>query len=116
MEEERDIVVFGDDEGNEFELEIIDYFDYEDEEYAVLVDAEPEGMDEPDYQEEVFIMKVIVDGEIEEFVPADEDKMEALIAIVEQRLAEGCDCDCEGVCPEDCPPTCDCGCQDAIDD
>ena len=27
MEEERDLVVFSDDEGNEFELEIVDYFD-----------------------------------------------------------------------------------------
>jgi uncharacterized protein YrzB (UPF0473 family) len=38
MEEERDLVVFSDDDGNEFELEIVDYFDYEDQEYAVLVD------------------------------------------------------------------------------
>ena len=40
MEEERDLVVFSDDEGNEFELEIVDYFDYEGQEYAVLVDPE----------------------------------------------------------------------------
>jgi len=102
MEEERDIVVFADDEGNEFELEIVDYFDYEEQEYAVLVDAEPEDVDDPDYQEEVFIMKVLLDGDTEEFVPADEDKMDALIQIVEQRFAvcdcadcadaEGCDC------------------------
>ncbi len=42
MEEERDIVVFSDDDGNEFELEVIDYFDYEDQEYAVLADPLPE--------------------------------------------------------------------------
>ena len=40
MEEERDLVVFSDDEGNEFELEIVDYFDHEGQEYAVLVDPE----------------------------------------------------------------------------
>ena len=40
MEEQRDLVVFSDDEGNEFELEIVDYFDYEGQEYAVLVDPE----------------------------------------------------------------------------
>ncbi|MGN1068321.1 MAG: DUF1292 domain-containing protein, partial [Christensenellales bacterium] len=40
MEEERDVVVFSDDEGNEFELEVIDYFDHEDQEYAVLMDTE----------------------------------------------------------------------------
>ncbi len=32
MEEERDLVTFTDDEGNEFTLDVIDYFEYEDEE------------------------------------------------------------------------------------
>ena len=103
MEEERDIVVFADDEGDEFELEIIDYFDYEEQEYAVLVDAEGEDAEDPAAQQEVYIMKVIVEGDMEEFVPADEDKMEALIAIVEERFAA---CDCE---EEECPEGCECG-------
>ena len=97
MEEQRDLVVFSDDEGNEFELEIVDYFDHEGQEYAVLVD--PEGDDgcgcgcECDDEEcaeehgsEVYIMKVVVNGEFEEFLPADEDKMEALSKIVEERF------------------------------
>lgn len=40
MEEERDLISFADEEGNEFTLEVIDYFDYEEQEYAVLVDPE----------------------------------------------------------------------------
>ena len=90
MEEERDLVVFSDDDGNEFELEIVDYFDYEDQEYAVLVD--PEGCEcedeacECDHDNEVYIMKVVVDGEFEEFLPADDDKMDELTRIVEARF------------------------------
>ena len=64
MEDERDIVVFSDDDGNEFELEVIDYFDHEDQEYAVLVDpATCEcGEDECDCETEVYIMKVVENG------------------------------------------------------
>ena len=103
MEEERDLVVFSDDEGNEFELEIVDYFDYEGQEYAVLVDPESgcscgcgcECEDEEcgdkeehdhEHGSEVYIMKIVVNGEFEEFLPADEDKMEALSKIVEERF------------------------------
>lgn len=39
MEEmERDFVTFTDDDGNDFELDVIDYFEYEGQEYAVLMD------------------------------------------------------------------------------
>ncbi|MEA5049122.1 MAG: DUF1292 domain-containing protein [Eubacteriales bacterium] len=95
MEEERDLVVFSDDEGNEFELEIVDYFDYEGQEYAVLVDPEcgcgcececGDEACEEEHNTEVYIMKVVVNGEYEEFVPADEDKMSALEKIVEERF------------------------------
>ena len=39
MQDERDIVVFTDDEGNEIELEVMDYFFCEGKEYAVLTDV-----------------------------------------------------------------------------
>ena len=39
MEEERDFVVFTDDDGNEFELDVITYFDHNDKEYAILADC-----------------------------------------------------------------------------
>lgn len=113
MEDERDIVVFSDDDGNEFELEVIDYFDHEDQEYAVLVDpATCEcGEDECDCETEVYIMKVVENGDMEEFLPADEDKMGALSAIVEERLAqmdEECECDCDCDCDNE--SGCGCGC------
>lgn len=114
MEEERDFVVFTDDDGNDFELNIIDYFEYEGDEYAVLTDPAEEL--EEDAEVEVYIMKIEVDEaeEYEEFLPPDEDKMEVLCAIVEQRLSGACgcgeDCDCEEHecgCGE---ADCHCGC------
>ena len=43
MEEmERDFVTFTDDDGNDFELDVIDYFEYEGQEYAVLMDLSEE--------------------------------------------------------------------------
>ena len=125
MEEERDLVVFSNDEGNEFELEIVDYFDYEGQEYAVLVDPESgcscgcgcecddeecEGEHEHEHEHgaEVYIMKIVVNGEYEEFLPADEDKMEALSKIVEERFEEMED--------EECGCGCGCGCEDCEDE
>jgi len=115
MCEERDVVVFTDDEGNEFELEVVDYFEYEEQEYAVLMDTEECDCEDEDcceHETEVYIMKIVVNGEMEEFLPADEDKMEELIKVVEARFEEWeCeDCDCEdGECEHE---GCDCGCHD----
>lgn len=103
--EERDFVVFTDDEGNEFELDVLGYFEYEEQEYAILSDVQEDAEEEF----EVYIMKVVVDGDEEEFLPADDDKMDALAAIAEELLAgEDCDCDCEG---EDCGCGCGCDCE-----
>ena len=104
MEEERDVVVFSDDEGNEFELEVIDYFDHEDQEYAVLMDTEDCDCEdeECEHETEVYIMKVVVNGEMEE-----------LIKIVEDRIAawdeedDECDCGCE-----EHEHDCGCGCKE----
>ena len=104
MEDERDLVTFTDDEGNEFDLEVIDYFEHEGKEYAVLVDAElPE---EPEEDFEVCIMEIIVNEEedIEEFVPVADDKLDELFAIAEKRM-ECWDCEAE---------TCE-GCENADD-
>ncbi|MBQ1821550.1 MAG: DUF1292 domain-containing protein [Clostridia bacterium] len=104
MEDERDLVTFTDEEGNEFDLEVIDYFEHEGKEYAVLVDAElPE---EPEEDFEVCIMEIIVNEEedIEEFVPVADDKLDELFAIAEKRM-ECWDCEAE---------TCE-GCENADD-
>ena len=102
MCDERDVVVFTDDEGKEFELEVVDYFEYEDQEYAVLMDTEEYDCEDEccEHETEVYIMKIVVNGEMEEFLPADEDKMEELIKVVEARFEEW---ECED---------CDCGCHD----
>ncbi|MDR1619980.1 MAG: hypothetical protein LBS18_04890 [Clostridiales bacterium] len=117
MEEERDVVVFSDDDGNEFELDVIDYFEHEGQEYAVLMDLSdlPEEDDEDedyeddededededeDYEDDeddededcdcdeqdVYIMKVVVNGDTEEFLPADDDLLDTLADIVGRRL------------------------------
>ncbi|MBQ1819988.1 MAG: DUF1292 domain-containing protein [Clostridia bacterium] len=98
MEDERDLVTFTDEEGNEFDLEVIDYFEHEGKEYAVLVDAElPE---EPEEDFEVCIMEIVVNEEedMEEFVSVPDDMLDTLFAIAEKRM-ECWDCDaedCEG--------------------
>ncbi len=98
MEDERDLVTFTDEEGNEFDLEVIDYFEHNGKEYAVLVDADlPE---EPEEDVEVCIMETVVNEEedMEEFVPVSDDLLDELWAIAEKRM-ECWDCDaddCEG--------------------
>jgi hypothetical protein len=111
MQDERDIVVFTDDEGNDFELEVMDYFFYNGQEYAVLGDADDEDEEEGSCEacghegescscegedeacdccqdQEVYIMKIVqMDDDMEEFVPVEDDSlMEKLIAIVQRRF------------------------------
>ena len=95
---ERDFIELEDDEGNKFELDVIDYFEHEGQEYAILMDMsalESEEEPEENGEQEVYILKVVEDGDYEEFLPPDEDKMDALIAIAEELLSEGCDCGCD---------------------
>lgn len=112
--EERDFVTFTDDEGNEFELDVVDYFEYEGDEYAVLMDLSEECEDEEceecgEHTHDVYIMKIVTEGDEENFVPADEDKFEALSAIVEARLAAECECGDDECGDDACGCCCDCG-------
>ncbi|MBS5878818.1 MAG: DUF1292 domain-containing protein [Clostridium sp.] len=108
--EERDVVTFTDEEGNEFELDVIEYFEYEGQEYAVLMDLGEDDADEGEDTAEVYIMKIVVDGDTEEFLPADEDKMDALVEIVEELLSEECECEGECACEGECECESGCGC------
>ncbi len=93
MENELDLVVFEDDKGNEITMEVLDYFFYEGEEYALLTDydenseceaCEKESCDECPAQE-VVIMKVVAVGEDEEeFLPVDDELADKLIALVQE--------------------------------
>lgn len=94
MDEERDIVVFENDDGNELTMEVLDYLCYEGKEYALLTElvenAEAcESCDAEDCngcasQREAFIMEVRpVGDDQEEFVPIEEELAEKLIDIFE---------------------------------
>ncbi len=101
MNDELDLVTFSDEEGNEFQMEVWDYFEHEGQEYAILFDLESEQ--DEDAETEVYIMKVTVEGEDEIFLPADDDKMDELTEIVEKMLDEAfCDEDCANCDQADC--------------
>lgn len=95
MEDERDLVVFEDDEGNELTMEVLDYFFYEGKEYAVLANIDDMGCDgceenscaSCDNQRDAFVMEVVPVGEDEEeFIPVDEALADRLIELVENGL------------------------------
>ncbi len=84
MEEERDLVVFEDDAGNELTMEVLDYLSYEGKEYAMLTELVEDEDEDEDAEVEVFIMEVVPVGEDqEEFVPVDDALAEVLIKIFE---------------------------------
>jgi len=101
MNEELDLVTFADEDGNEITMEVLDYFFYEGQEYALLAEAEECDCEEHecheggcecgcgcDDQREAFIMKVVPVGEDEEeFIPVDDEELAAkLIEVVETQL------------------------------
>ena len=99
--DELDLVTFSDEEGNEFQMEVWDYFEHEGQEYAILFDLESEQ--DEDAETEVYIMKVSVECEDEIFLPADEDTMDELTELVEKMLDEAfCDEDCANCEQADC--------------
>ena len=99
MEGELDLVTFTDEDGNEFTMEVLDYFFYEGKEYALLAEVEEDdcecGACDHDGEEcdcgceerEAYIMEVVpVGDDEEEFVPVDEELAERLIEMVENQL------------------------------
>lgn len=84
MDEERDLVVFEDDAGNELTMEVLDYLAYEGKEYALLTEFVEEPDEESEEPLEVFIMEVVpVGDDQEEFVPVDDALADTLIRIFE---------------------------------
>ena len=85
MDEERDLVVFEDDAGNELNMEVLDYLCYEGKEYALLTEyVEDEDEESSEDEIEVMIMEVKPVGEDqEEFVPIDDDLADKIMAIFE---------------------------------
>lgn len=93
--EERDILVFTDEEGQEIQMEILDYFEFDDQLYAMLIEEGNHGHDQEhdhdhDHEEEtdVYIMKVIVEDDTEKFVPVEEEVMDELIEAIQAMYEE----------------------------
>ena len=85
MDEERDLVVFEDDAGDELTMEVLDYLCYEGKEYALLTEyVEDDDEDDDEGEIEVMIMEVVpVGDDQEEFVPIDDDLAEKIMAVFE---------------------------------
>ena len=99
--EERDIVVFVDEDENEIEMEVLDYFYYNGKEFAVLTEVTDQVCECPEGEEctcepaEIMFAKVVpVEGDEEnvEFVPVeDEDLADKLFEIISAEADEGDD-------------------------
>lgn len=105
-------VEFENEDGDTLTLAVVDYFDYEGELYAILVDPEDDGESE---EVSVCVLRVIEHDDSQEFVEPDESKVPQLQAIVERIFDSECDCD---DCGCDCEDGhhhhhhCDCGCDE----
>ncbi len=87
MDNMDDLVIFEDDEGNEYSFTVEDYFFYNGEEYALLADAE----EDEEGNKGCIVCQVVSaeNDEDEEFVPvADEDLAEKLYQIATTRMNE----------------------------
>ena len=85
MDEERDLVVFEDDAGNELTMEVLDYLCYEGKEYVLLTEyVEDDDEGDEDDEIEVMIMEVKpVGDDQEEFLPIEDELAEKIMAIFE---------------------------------
>lgn len=91
MDEEMDIVVFEDEDGNEVEFELLFSFEHQDKEYGVLQPVqEDEEAEEPD---EAYILEITHDENGEEVFTAVPDEMleeltQAVETLLKQELEE----------------------------
>ena len=89
---EEDIIVFEDEEGNEYSYVVVDYMFYNGDEYALLTeaDAEPE---EDATEQECIIYKIVPDEEDGEETESfelveDEDLAQKLVDIFNTKMQE----------------------------
>jgi len=84
MENENKITLF-DDDGNEMNVEILEYFLLDGQEYVMLTDLD---MEVKEAQIDIFLMQVnVLDDEEEEFAPIDADKEDAVYAFAEKLVS-----------------------------
>lgn len=98
MDSEQDLVVFTDEAGEEKTMEVLDYFFYEGQEYAVLTEScedeacaceecDHDGCEHDHEKMDVYLMQVKpVGDDQEEFVPVDDELMDRLIEFVQNEL------------------------------
>lgn len=88
MAEERDnIIVLIDDKGEEFRFEILDVVEYNNNEYAVGLDANVEDDGEEDT---VLIMRIVHANEEEDILEPveDENELKAVFEIFKEHMSE----------------------------
>lgn len=88
---EEDIIVFEDEDGNEYSYEIVDYMFYNGDEYALLTEADAEADD--DNTQECIICKIVTeeeDGEETETfdLVEDEELAAKLVDIFNTKMQE----------------------------
>ena len=92
MDEEMDIVVFEDEDGNEVEFELLFSFEHQGKEYGVLQPVQEEEAE--DDQAEAYILEIAKDENGEEVFTAVPDELleeltQAVETLLEQELEEG---------------------------
>ena len=92
--QERELISYTDDDGNEGTLEVLDYFFYNGEEYAVITvvgeeDEERAHGEDCDCEQDVFFMKVtqLEDDEVE-LEPVDDELADKLLEVVNNQYEE----------------------------
>lgn len=88
VEENDDIVVLTDEEGIEHQFQVVDFFNVEDQEYAILLPLDE--LDSEDEDEEALIFRVEEEDDGNQILVEieDDDEWERAAAEWEQRLAE----------------------------
>ena len=91
---EKDLIELTGEDGGTYTFEVVDYFFYNGEEYAILQDPDEDEAGEK--ERSVVIMKVnpFTDEngeEMEEFVPVEEELMDVLLQVARTKLLDGAD-------------------------
>ena len=91
-QDNENIVTFEDENGDTVDLEIIEYFFYDGQEYVILADTAELGDEAPEDPDEapevdVYVMKVEpVDEENEDFIPVDPELEPEILEYAEKYL------------------------------
>lgn len=100
MDEQIDIIVFEDEDGNEIEFELQFSFEHKDKEYAVLTEL-MEGEEMEEDMPDLYIFEIVGEGDEEEFVPVSEDVLDELGKVVETIFEEVVDHEHDENCDHD---------------